>query len=169
MVMNLILIPSKLVDFPQNADLGRNFYYASLLNSHFCMGDLLWICCVFAEHLFWATSMEGCFWTFTPKQETRKRTLYRLLHLFYCRRVSRTSPYALSSHFITCKKFLLQAYFLQISLKFTWANSDWQYLKNCNETIKQSIRPWFGNTIIIIVFKGTRMQIWKSPYMFGFI
>ena len=27
------------------------------------------------------------------------------------------------------KIFLLQAYFLQISLKFTWANNNWQYLK----------------------------------------
>ena len=25
--------------------------------------------------------------------------------------------------------FLLQAYFLQVSLKLTWANSNWQYLK----------------------------------------
>ena len=40
MVMNLILIPSKLVDIPKNVDLRRNFYYATLLNSHFCMGDL---------------------------------------------------------------------------------------------------------------------------------
>ena len=40
MVMNLILIPSKLVDIPKNADLWRNFYYATLLNSHVCMGDL---------------------------------------------------------------------------------------------------------------------------------
>ena len=35
MVINLILIPSKLVDLPKNADLWRNFYYATLLNSHF--------------------------------------------------------------------------------------------------------------------------------------
>ena len=41
MVMNLILIPSKQVDIPKNADLWRNFYYATLLNSHFYMGDLL--------------------------------------------------------------------------------------------------------------------------------
>ena len=41
MVMNLILIPSKLVDIPKNADLWRKFYYATLLSSHFFMGDLL--------------------------------------------------------------------------------------------------------------------------------
>ena len=40
MVMNLILIPSKLVGIPKNADLLRNFYDAALLNSHFHMGDL---------------------------------------------------------------------------------------------------------------------------------
>ena len=41
MVINLILIPSKLVDIPKNADLWRILYYASLLNSHLCMGDFL--------------------------------------------------------------------------------------------------------------------------------
>ena len=40
MVINLILIPSKLIDFPKKADLWRNFYYATLLNSHFCMSKL---------------------------------------------------------------------------------------------------------------------------------
>ena len=40
MVMNLILMPSKLVDIPKNADLWRNFYHAALLNSRFCMSDL---------------------------------------------------------------------------------------------------------------------------------
>ena len=37
----LILIPPKVVDIPKNADIWTNFYYATLLNSHFCMGDLL--------------------------------------------------------------------------------------------------------------------------------
>ena len=41
MVVNLILIPSKVVGIPKNVDLWRNFYYATLLNSHFCMDDLL--------------------------------------------------------------------------------------------------------------------------------
>ena len=45
MVMNLTLIPSKLVDIPKNADLWRNFYYATLLNS-------VWvISCKFAAFL----------------------------------------------------------------------------------------------------------------------
>ena len=34
MVINLILIPSKLFDIPKNADLWRSVYYATLLNSH---------------------------------------------------------------------------------------------------------------------------------------
>ena len=41
MVMSLILIPSKLVEIPKNADLWRNFLYATLLKSHFYKGDLL--------------------------------------------------------------------------------------------------------------------------------
>ena len=57
--------------------------------------------------------------------------------------VSRTTLYTLSSHFITCKKFLLQANFLQISLKLTWANNSWQWWKNCNETIKQPLREGY--------------------------
>ena len=40
MVMNLILISSKLIDISQNADLSRIFYYATLLKSNFRMGDL---------------------------------------------------------------------------------------------------------------------------------
>ena len=41
MFMTLILIPSKLVDIPKNADLWSNFCYETLLKSHFRMGDLL--------------------------------------------------------------------------------------------------------------------------------
>ena len=37
--MALILMPFKLVDTPKNADLWTNFCYATLLKSHFCMGD----------------------------------------------------------------------------------------------------------------------------------
>ena len=41
MVMTLILMASKLVDIPKNADLWKNFCYETLLKSHFRMGDLL--------------------------------------------------------------------------------------------------------------------------------
>ena len=51
MVMTLILIPSKLADIPKNANLWKNFCYAALLKSKFCMGDLLCICCIFAEQI----------------------------------------------------------------------------------------------------------------------
>ena len=40
-VINSILIPFKLFHSPKNADIWRNFYYATLLDSHFCTGDLL--------------------------------------------------------------------------------------------------------------------------------
>ena len=47
MVVNLILILSKLVNITKNADLWRNFYYATLLDSYFSMGDS----CKFAAFL----------------------------------------------------------------------------------------------------------------------
>ena len=50
MVIDLILVPSKPVDIPKNTDLWRNFYYATLLNSYFFMGDLLQI---FSEQHLW--------------------------------------------------------------------------------------------------------------------
>ena len=33
-----------------------------LLKSHFGMGVLLQICCIFPEHLFLRTALDGCFW-----------------------------------------------------------------------------------------------------------
>ena len=41
MVMTLILIQSKLVDIPKNADLWMYFWFAALLKSHLCMSNLL--------------------------------------------------------------------------------------------------------------------------------
>ena len=35
---------------------------ATLLKSHFGMGILLKICCIFSEHLFLRTPLDGCFW-----------------------------------------------------------------------------------------------------------
>ena len=35
---------------------------ATLLNSHFGMGDLLSICCIFSEHVFLRTPADDCFW-----------------------------------------------------------------------------------------------------------
>ena len=43
--------------------------------------------------------------------ELRKTTLYRLIRLFYWRRVSRTILYTLSSHFIFYKNFFLTIIF----------------------------------------------------------
>ena len=37
---------------------------ATLLKSRFGMGVLLWICCIFSEHLFLRTPLEGCFWRY---------------------------------------------------------------------------------------------------------
>ena len=80
----------------------------------------------------------------------------------YWRRVSRTTLYALSSHFVICKKFLLQAYTLQISLKLNWANSNWHYLKLQlnNKTIVIILRPWpnkvFGREYINQICKAAK-------------
>ena len=38
----------------------ENMYYL-LLKSHFGMGVLLWICCIFSERLFPRTHLSGCF------------------------------------------------------------------------------------------------------------
>ena len=47
MIMTLILIPSKLVHIPKNADLWKNICHATLLKSHLCIGNLQCI-----EHVF---------------------------------------------------------------------------------------------------------------------
>ena len=39
----------------------RSFCKATLLKSHFGMGILLQICCIFSEHLFLRTTLGGCF------------------------------------------------------------------------------------------------------------
>ena len=36
----------------------------TLLKSHFGMCVLLWICCMFSEHLFLGTPVGGCFWIY---------------------------------------------------------------------------------------------------------
>ena len=42
---------------------------------------------------------------------------------------------------IICKQFfLLQAHFLQISLKLTWANSNWQYLNIAMKYLQQNCK-----------------------------
>ena len=125
MVMNLILIPYKLVGIPKNADLWRKFYYAALLNSHFSMGDLLQICCVFAEQLFWTTPMEGCFWkcyTITRNKENNVISTNPFVLL-----ATPFAYYSVRMHYqailLSLKKIFLQAHFLQISLKLTFVNS----------------------------------------------
>ena len=37
---------------------------ATLLKSHFGMGVLLQICCIFSKHLFLGTPLGGCFWSY---------------------------------------------------------------------------------------------------------
>ena len=38
--------------------------FATSLKLHFGMGILLWICCIFSEHLFVRISLDGCFCDF---------------------------------------------------------------------------------------------------------
>ena len=38
------------------------FCFATLLELHFGMSVLLWICCIFSEHLFLRIPLGGCFW-----------------------------------------------------------------------------------------------------------
>ena len=37
-------------------------WFATLLNTYFCMGVFLYICCIFSEHIFWRTPMGDCSW-----------------------------------------------------------------------------------------------------------
>ena len=36
--------------------------FVTLLKSHFRIGVLQWPCCIFSEHLFLRTPLDGCFW-----------------------------------------------------------------------------------------------------------
>ena len=45
--------------------------FATLLKSHFGMGVLLYICCIFSEHLFLRTPLDGCFWMIYVDFQTR--------------------------------------------------------------------------------------------------
>ena len=40
-----------------------DFNKATLLKSHFAMGVLMQICCIFSEHAFSKTHLKGCFST----------------------------------------------------------------------------------------------------------
>ena len=66
--------------------------------------------------------MPEVIYIFTPNKsyaylEIRKNNVISTNPFVYWQRVSRTTLYALSSHFIVYNFFLLQAYFLHISLK----------------------------------------------------
>ena len=45
--------------------LSKSILRATLLKSHFGTGFLLYICCIFSEHLFLRTSLDSCFCLFT--------------------------------------------------------------------------------------------------------
>ena len=44
---------------------------ATLLKLHFSMGVLLYICCIFSEHLFLRTPLGGCFYNIQLKYDDR--------------------------------------------------------------------------------------------------
>ena len=50
--------------------------FATLLKSHFGTGALPQICCIFSEHLFLRTPLDGCFWLI------HTRLLQNRLHIF---------------------------------------------------------------------------------------
>ena len=56
-------------------NLVENTHAKVWLKSHFAMGVLLWICCIFSEHLFVRTPLEGCF--FILQVNWKKRLQYR--------------------------------------------------------------------------------------------
>ena len=46
---------------------------ATLLKSHFGIGILLQICCIFSEHLFLRTPLDGCFCAYPANKEASSR------------------------------------------------------------------------------------------------
>ena len=44
----------------------NNYFYRKPPVEAFCIGVLLYICCIFSEHLFLRTPLEGCFWYKKP-------------------------------------------------------------------------------------------------------
>ena len=56
-------------------NLVENTHATVWFKSHFAMGVLLWICCIFSEHLFVRTPLEGSF--FILQVNWKKRLQYR--------------------------------------------------------------------------------------------
>ena len=46
---------------PEKAEEFGSALLCNFIKSHFAMGVLLYICCIFSEHLFLRTPLEGCF------------------------------------------------------------------------------------------------------------
>ena len=62
------------------------------LKSHFGMGAFLWICCIFSEHLFLGTPLDGCFCIMVNKTILKKIRVIRpcygsLQLLFWVKRI----------------------------------------------------------------------------------
>ena len=49
---------------------------ATLLKPHFGMGVLLYICCIYSEHIFLRTSLKGCFWILLERSEQRDPEIF---------------------------------------------------------------------------------------------
>ena len=45
----------------------NEFAKGTLLNSHSDMSVFLYICCIFPEHIFLGTPLDGCFWQYLTK------------------------------------------------------------------------------------------------------
>ena len=61
------------------------YWNHTLLNSHLGMGVLLWICCIFSEHLFFRTPLGGCFCTMLTQflqkyKQMHTCLIYKLLY-----------------------------------------------------------------------------------------
>ena len=95
MIMTLILISSKLVHIPKNADLWKNICHATLSKSHFCIGNLQCI-----EHVFLSIHKDEVYlW--------KQKSVIKLVSLI----VSHTKLSKL--YFYKCAHFLL---FLSLSI-----------------------------------------------------
>ena len=65
--------------------------HSNFIETHFGMGVLLWICCIFSEHLFLRIPLDGCFWRYLKNVFAKCRyiPLYKMPLRHVCKISSR--------------------------------------------------------------------------------
>ena len=127
----------------------------TLLKSHFGMGVLLYICCIFSEHLFLRTPLDGCLWI---KQ-------YNATTICSCK-ICKWANFR-----VFCKGTLLD-----FASDVGWVWED--YLTSLPlETIRKCVIFWWfqrrsGASLVCVSSFHNRRQIWQrilKPCIFCFV